>query len=332
MTGTLRVLAVTNTYPTGQTPGDTPCIKDQITALRAWGVDVDLLHINRSHGKLNSYAGAAWRLFLTSFQGRQYDLIHAYYGHCGLLARLQFRYPVVVTFRGSDLLSRKDGAIGRMVAGVVDGVIVMTEEMKRAAKRKDAHVIPFGVNSDLFTPYPMAQARRELGLSLSDKLVLFPWDPARPEKRFDIVQEAVRIVREEREGTRLVVVFDEPHEVVAKYMNACDVMVLASDYEGAPMAVREAIACGLPIVSVDVGDVRQVIGDVENCHLCQREAGDMAEKLRQVLNRGKGTEGRRRKRKGIEAAWAAEQVISVYKLVLDKRRKKSQREKVWVSK
>jgi teichuronic acid biosynthesis glycosyltransferase TuaC len=316
--GEISVLAVTNTYPTDEMPGDTPCIKDQILALRAQGIKVDLLHIDRSKGKL-SYAKTAWRLFLTSFQGKRYDLIHAYYGHSGLLARLQLRYPIVVTFRGSDLLSRKDGAIGKIVSRLVEGVIVMSEEMKRAAKRKDAHVIPFGVNSDLFTPCPMEQARRDLGLSLSDRLVLFPWDPARAEKRFDIVQQAIQMLQKEQENVCLVMVFNKPHEVVAKYMNACDTMVLASDHEGAPMAVREAMACNLPIVSVDVGDVPQIIGDTEGCYLCKREAGDLAEKLGWILSWGERTDGSRVVRK-MDAAWAAAQVISVYNLVLNKRR------------
>jgi len=129
--GKISVLAVTNTYPTEEAPGDTPCVKDHILALRAKGVDVDLLHVDRSKGK-QSYARAAWRLLLASFQSKRYDLVHAYYGHCGLLARLQLRYPLVVTFRGSDLLSRRDGAIGRVVARPADGVIsVMSEEMRQ---------------------------------------------------------------------------------------------------------------------------------------------------------------------------------------------------------
>ena len=316
MAGNIGVLAVTNTYPTSEMPGDTPCIRDQILALRAQGVAVDLLRIDRSKGKL-SYARAAWRLLLTSFQSKRYHLIHAYYGHCGLLARLQLRYPVVVTFRGSDLLSHKDGAIGRLVAGLVDGVIVMSEEMKCAAKRNDAHIIPFGVDLDLFHPYPMERARRDLGLSLSDKLVLFPWDPDRSVKRFDIVKDAIQLLQEEHGTVRLVVVFNEPHGIVAKYMNACDAIVLASDHEGAPMAIREAMACGLPIVSVDVGDVRETIGETEGCYLCRQEAGDLAEKLGWVLSRRGRIDGVRVVRE-MSAARAAEQVISVYNLILNR--------------
>jgi glycosyltransferase involved in cell wall biosynthesis len=52
------------------------------------------------------------------------------------------------------------------------------------------------------------------------------------------------------------------------------------------------MACNLPIVSVDVGDVAQVIGGTEGCFICKRDAEDMAQKLQWVLARGQRTNGR----------------------------------------
>jgi teichuronic acid biosynthesis glycosyltransferase TuaC len=315
----LRILAVINTYPSAEKPGDGPQIRDQIEALTARGVEVDLIYIDRYRGKKRSYARAAWRIFLLSFQSKRYDLIHAYYGHCGLLARLQFRYPVIVTFLGSDLLSRRDGRIGKVAARLVDGIIVQSEEMKRVAERDDAYIIPFGVNPEFFTSYPMEEVRSELGLQLDEKLVLFPWNPARPVKRFDLVQKAIRIVQQRYERVHLVTVFDRPHETVAKYMSACNVMVLASNHEGSPMALREAMACNLPIVSVDVGDVRQIIENTEGCYLCKREPSDIAEKLGLAMERGGRTCGARVVRQ-TDAAWGADQVMLAYNRVLKSHR------------
>jgi teichuronic acid biosynthesis glycosyltransferase TuaC len=76
-------------------------------------------------------------------------------------------------------------------------------------------------------------------------------------------------------------------------MNACDVLVLASDFEGSPVVIKEAMACNLPVVSVDVGDVAQVIAGVQGCYICRREPGDVAEKLSRVLDRLQRTDGRR---------------------------------------
>jgi teichuronic acid biosynthesis glycosyltransferase TuaC len=313
MHDSLSILAVTNTYPTEKMPGDTPCIKDQIEELRARGHHIDLFYIDRSN-KLN-YFKAAFRLALYSLKPRRYDLIHAFYGHCGFVARLQTKYPVVVTFRGSDLLG-KDGKIGKIAARWAQGVIVMTDDMKQVSERDDARVIPFGVNSAIFRPYPRDKARQELDLPLDEKLILFPWDPARGVKRFDIVEAAFELLRKEHESVRLITIFDQPHDVIATYMNACDVMILASDYEGSPMAVREAIACNLPLVSVDVGDVREIIENVGNCYLVERDPAAIAEKVVLVLASNTRAEWDRSKSK-IDAAWAADRVLEVYDSVLN---------------
>ncbi len=310
----LNILVITNTYPTTNTPGDAPQIKDQVEAIKAKGNDVEVMYVSHYRG-IWSYIAAALKIMGLSFQHRHYDLIHAYYGHCGFLARLQAKYPVVVTFLGSDLLYRRDSRIGKPAARLADGVIVQSEEMKRVSKREDARVIPFGVNLNLFKPYPMQTARRELGLDLDEKLVLFPWDPARVVKRYDLIEEAVRIVNQKREKVRLISVYDKPHEVVAKYMNACNVMVLASFHEGSPMALREAMACNLPIVAVDVGDVRQIIEGVAGCFLCTHDPADIAEKINLVLDRGERTSGALAIRQA-DASWGADQVLQLYRFIL----------------
>ena len=106
------------------------------------------------------------------------------------------------------------------------------------------------------------------------------------------MKDAIQLLQEEYGTVRLVVAFNEPHGIVAKYMNACDAIVLASDHEGAPMAIREAMACGLPVVSVDVGDVRDTIGEVEGCYLCRQEAEDLAEEAGlDSLSTKKNTQG-----------------------------------------
>jgi teichuronic acid biosynthesis glycosyltransferase TuaC len=317
----LHALAVTNTYPTASMPGDSPQILDQIEALKASGVWVDTLYVDRYTG-LRGYITAAWKIFRLSFISKKYDLIHAYYGHCGFLARLQVRYPIVVTFLGSDLLHPRDGAIGKVVARLADGIIVQSEEMKRVAKRDDAYIIPFGINLNLFKPYPIDDARRELGLTLDEKLVLFPWNPARAVKRVDLIQEAIQIAQQKYSPLRLVSVFNQPHEIVAKFMNACNAMVLASDHEGSPMALREAMACNLPIVSVDVGDVRQIIANVEGCYLCTQEPTDIADKLILALDHPNRTNGEQVIRQK-DAAWSAEQVLMLYDTVLKSHQRQS---------
>jgi len=310
----LRILVVTNTYPTDQKPGDSPQIRDQVDALQMRGVEVELLYIDRYRGVLG-YIQAASKLVVLPLMNKKYDLIHAYYGHSGFLARLQAKFPVIVTFLGSDLLHPRDSKIGKVAARFANGVIVQSEEMKRVIKREDAKVIPFGVNLGLFAPCSLEKARRDLGIPMDERIVLFPWDPVRTVKRFDLIQEAVEIVSQHYENVRILTIFNQPHEIVAKYMAACDVMVLASMHEGSPMAVREAMACNLPIVSVDVGDVKQVIKDTEGCVICDRNPNSIAQGVCLVFDRGSRTNGAS-VIKAANAAWAAEQVLALYDTVL----------------
>ena len=44
-----------------------------------------------------------------------------------------------------------------------------------------------------------------------------------------------------------------------------DILVLTSYFEGSPNIVKEAISCGLPVISVDVGDVKEQIDGIDNC-------------------------------------------------------------------
>ena len=84
------------------------------------------------------------------------------------------------------------------------------------------------------------------------------------------------------------------------------------------MTVREAMACNLPIVSVDVGDVRQIIGETEGCYLCQQQPEDIAQKLGWVLARRRRTNGASVVAK-LDVDWAVERVLSVYGQVLNAR-------------
>lgn len=310
----MRILFVTNRYPTKEMQGSSPCIKEQRQAIQQLGHEVDLLLIHSEQSILN-YLKAMWDVFCTIQLGNSYDLVHAHYGYCGIVARMQFRCPIIVTYRGSDILSKRERSVNSLLARLADRTIVMTEEMKSLLGRDDAYVIPYGVALDLFKPRPLLEARRELGLPSNVPLVLFPYDQKRLLKRFDLVEQAVAFARRELPDIRLLVVHDRPPETVVAYMNACDAMVLASDREGAPMTVREAMACNLPIVSVDVGDVASVIGGTDLCYVVNRDPQDIAEKLVRVLRARKRTNGRSAVEK-MSTSCSAASVVGVYDSLL----------------
>ncbi len=284
-----RVLVVTNMYPDEENPFAGTFVKQQVDALRVQGLDVDVVLVGGKRKKLSYIPGLfRFRRFISS---RRYDLIHAHYVFSGLIARLQLASPLVVSFHGGKETWSWVGVLCRMLAPLADAVTVTSQQHKDWLGRKDAAVIPCGVDLDLFVPRPREEARALLGLPEDKRLVLFAAIP-RPEKRLDLAVAAVELLRRDDPQVQLVLATNVPHEQMPWYMNACDVLVFPSEYEGSPVVIKEAMACNLPIVSTDTGDVAQVVSRTEGCYISQRDPVDLARKLRLALDRRQRTNGR----------------------------------------
>jgi glycosyltransferase involved in cell wall biosynthesis len=322
----LKVLMVTTNWPTPGGPRTSHFIKRQADFLQAAGVEVDVFHF-RAQKNLLSYL-KAWLAVRSRLRSRQYDLIHAQFGQSGLMA-LPKRLPYVVTLRGSDILgtiSDRDGKytfagkinqrVSQYVASRANAVILVSAHMQGLLRNpRQLHVIPSGIDFNLFQYTPRAEARRRLGLPLAERLVLFVGNPTQARKRYGLAKAAVDELNE-RLPARLLVSWGVPHSDVPLYMSACDALIFTSMQEGSPNVVKEALACDLPIVSVPVGDVEDRIGKIEGCELCPDESPQaLASALERVLLRGARIEGRQSVNHLSETA-ITQQVISVYRSIL----------------
>ena len=308
----LRVLVLTNMYPHEADASFGTFVYEQVRALRALGVDIDVLFVNGRASRANYLAGY-WRLW-RQLHYVHYDLIHAHYVFSGWIARAQFRLPIVQSFHGAGEMLGYQGWLCKRLAPLVDGVIVTSEDHKARLGYAGAQVIPCGVDLDLFVPRSHDEARRELGWDIARKVVLWVGDP-RPEKRLDLLHAAYEVLSQRREDVDLRIVSKVAHQAIPSYMNAADTLVLTSDHEGSPVVVKEAMACNLPVVSVAVGDVPQVIGGVEGCFLAERTPDDLAAKLDLALSFGQRTRGREAIRH-LQTGHEAEAVLALYEEVL----------------
>jgi len=239
-----------------------------------------------------------------------YDLIHAHYGLTGPLALAQFRIPAVLSLWGSDIHGPV-APISRVSARFCDEVVVMSEEM-RAALGVDCQVIPDGVDLERFTPEPQAQAKRRVGWDDRDAAdVLFPYPPAREVKNHPRAERIVTVVDNLLERpVRLRTVSGVAHDAVADYMNAADALLLTSDSEGSPNSVKEALACNLPVVATDVGDVRERLAGVEPSHVASSDE-ELVRGLIDVLERGERSNGREAARE-VSIDRTADRMLAVY--------------------
>ena len=101
-------------------------------------------------------------------------------------------------------------------------------------------------------------------------------------------------------------------------MCAANCLLLTSKTEGSPQVIKEAMACGCPIVSVDVGDVAERVSGVEGCYVVRtREPKDIAEALQKALAYEGKTNGRERiQEMGLSNDQVAERLIAIYKAIV----------------
>jgi glycosyltransferase involved in cell wall biosynthesis len=301
MTG-IRVLMTTSDWLWNSWGGPAVFVARQVEFLRREGVEVDLFPFRGARDPRNYYR--AWREVRRRLERGRYDLVHAQFGQSGITA-LPKQVPLVVTYRGDDLegIIGEDGryiasgwllrSVSRLVARQADEVIVVSEHMKRYLPRNvQAHVMPSGIDLELFRPESRDAVRARLGLPLDEKLVLFVGNPALARKRHSLALAAVELVSRSM-PVRLLVGWEMPHRQIAELMNACDALILTSMQEGSPNSVKEALACNLPVVSVGVGDVSLRLKGVAGCELCPDDRPQtLAAALQRVLSRGQRIEGR----------------------------------------
>ncbi|MFW5918641.1 MAG: glycosyltransferase [Halanaeroarchaeum sp.] len=219
-----------------------------------------------------------------------FDLVHANYGLTAPAAIAQPRLPVVVSLWGSDLMGGLDW-VSKWCSRRADATIVMSAEMQ-AELSTNSHVIPHGVDLSLFEPRSQRRARESVGWRLDAHQVLFPYPTSRPVKDYPRAERIVEAARERVDGPVVLQSLEYvPHETVPTYMNAADAMVLTSRREGSPNTVKEAMACNLPVVSTDVGDVRERLDGVRPATVSDTDE-DLVAGLVDVLERGVDSNGR----------------------------------------
>jgi glycosyltransferase involved in cell wall biosynthesis len=301
----VRVLFVTNMWPDDERPWYGAFVKSQADSLERLGVEIDVLAI-RGYASRSAYAGAATRVARLNAR-RKYDIVHAHYGHSGVVARMNLRAPLIVSYCGDDLLgtrkadggvsarSRVEAAVFRQLARVSAATITKSEEMEAALPartRARNHVIPNGVDLDRFRRIDRDEARSRLGWDVSERTVLFLADPGIATKNYPLAASTCERLAEQQPDLRLRVAHNFPPEDVPLLLSAADALLFTSVSEGSPNVVKEAMAAELPVVSTPVGDVPERLHGVPGCHVREPDAEALGDALAEALAHGRAPEAR----------------------------------------
>ena len=328
----MRILVVTNTYPNPDTPGHGTFIEQQIKGLRTIGLEVEVLFLDRFREGMGVYRNAGKRV-LSCIEKLAPHVIHIMYG--GVMADVVTRavapHPTVVTFHGSDLLGENLSGICRKfisrfgvyaswrAARRARGIIVVSKVLESALPecidRSKVFIIPCGIDLDRFQVMDRKSSCEQLGWDCSSFHVLFNGNSKDPVKRPQLARAAVLALHELGVRAEFHEMRGVPNAEVLNWLNASDAVLLTSLHEGSPTIIKEALACNLPVVSVDVGDVRERIEGIEGCYIAKPDVKNLSEKLNLVFRRGKRIDGRTRVQE-LSLENVASRLVNLYEKIL----------------
>lgn len=244
------------------------------------------------------------------------DIVHAHFGLSGLLSVLQLITPVVITFHGSDLNLKAVRQLSKVAVKLAKYSIFVSHKIfKKSNASRNCTVIPCGVDLDVFYPLDKQAARIKLKMDLEKKYVLFSSGFDRTVKNPNLAFEALKKIPE---NYQLIELKDKSREQVNLLLNASDVLLLTSFSEGSPQVIKEAMASNCPIVATDVGDISEVISDIEGCFITSFDPADVASKIQQAIKLNKRTHGRE-KIKHFDNHIIAKKIFDVYQMVVSKK-------------
>jgi teichuronic acid biosynthesis glycosyltransferase TuaC len=283
-------------------------VRRQAQALCNEGVEIKLFYLR---------SRISFRRLISEFRRFRRDLarlrpttVHAQFGTVTALfaALAAGRIPLIITYRGSDLnpppetyrwqaaLRARCGVLLSQLSALrAQTIVCVSHELRgRLWVRKDKVVVlPTGVDAGVFRPRSRQVARRRLGWTDQERVVLFNAGQDVFVKRLDLARNAAGQARRRVPTLRLEILDGTvaPHSIPDR-MNGADCLLVTSVSEGSPTVVQEALACNLPIVSVAVGDVADRLRNVRNSTLAPSDPSVLAHALVQMIEPPRRSNGR----------------------------------------
>ena len=233
------------------------------------------------------------------------SIVHAHYGTMtSFLCALTTRSPLAITFRGSDLNPERERGFLRngialflsQISTLRAAAIICTSAQLRDRlwwRKARAVIAPSGVNLSLFQPRDKREARNALGWKANDRVVLFNGSKYPLLKGLYLAREAVSVAEGKLGAIRFIELDDGvPPEKMPFYLNGADCLLLASEFEGSPNILKEALACNLPVASVDVGDAKERLEGVFPSRVVRRDARELGMALAEILQEPRRSNGR----------------------------------------
>lgn len=291
----MKVLHITNNYPTEKYPIFGVFVKEQIDSLSDEGICNEVFFINgRENGKAE-YIKSIFRL-RKILNKSDFDILHCHHAFSALCLILSGRirkYKAITSYQSNPDNEHGD-KIFKFIKVNFNAIILKNNSLFN--DNKTVFYQPNGVNINFFKPLTRSECFQELKLDKDKIYILFVSSNfERREKRYDKFQQVLQILKDKYslyniEELKLI---NTERSLVPYYFNAASVHLLTSDFEGSPNSVKEAMACNIPVVSTNVGNVEELLRNVNGSYVAKtNEPEELADLVYKVINEREKSNGR----------------------------------------
>lgn len=312
----MKVLHVTTNYPTPEFPIFGIFVKEQVESLQKIGVDCDVFYCDGKNRGFRQYITYLPKLWWKAMFGG-YDIIHCHHALSAVLLTLTgaplFK-SVVLSYQNDPDHEWGEKWYRRFNRRFKKFIVKNPSEYLKYPKFV---YLPNGCNQDFFMPMDMKECRKKLGWDLDKKFIIYMDSKkgTRTQKRKDRFDEVISLLNSKYGwDAEEVVMKNVKRELVPLYLNAANMHLISSDFEGSPNSVKECMCCNTPVVSTPVGNVKEMIGDIPGAYVTKGfTAEELAEDCDKVLKSKEPFEGRDKfLAKGYGMATVAEKLKKIY--------------------
>jgi len=310
-----KILIVTNMYPHQDKPNYGTFVKEQIKAIKDLNpsYDFEILFIKGYINPFN-YIRAIFQI-RKLVQEKEFDIIHAHYGLSGFVCCFQRKIPIICTFHGGDVqYVQWQGVISRITSLFIKHSIAVSPNIKKKLPSRNVRVIPCGVFFDLFKPFDKKKAKSKLGLDPKKRYILFPGNPKVIRKNYALFKKVIDLLKVHFEDIEELILWGFNRKEVMYALNSAEVVLFTSFSEGSVTVLKEALACNIPVVSVDVGDSEEILHKLPGCYITTYDANELFGKTSKVLE-GKKRVNYRNKIRRFSNKEISKKIITLYESI-----------------
>lgn len=292
----MKVLHITSNYPTVEHPVFGIFVKEQVESLRNEGVECDVFFSNGKEGGGMKAHRASIKKVRKLLRENHYDVIHCHHSISGLILFLAggtFGHRCVVSYQNDPTREFGGMKLFRLLYAAFDKVII--KNTTELLNKKKVVYLPNGTNTEFFQPMDRDECREQLGWEKDKHYILYMDSNkgTRTQKRYDRYEAVLKLLKKDIDGIVSVELSNTPREEIPTYMNACDLHLMTSDFEGSPNSVKECLCCNTPVVCTPVGNVPDMMGDIPGCYVTKGfTSEELAECVKKVLTSEEPFNGR----------------------------------------